>query len=341
MSYNLPPYLTLINNISEDVESAIEELRPDKIALLVDENTAEHCLPHLATIKYDLLIQIQSGEEEKTLKTCESIWSQLTQSGFTRKSLMINLGGGVIGDMGGFAAATYKRGMSFFNIPTTLLSQVDASLGGKLGVDFAGLKNHIGVFQDPNRVFVDVGFLNTLPSRELKSGFAEVIKHALIQSNEQWDKLLSLKFDAIDWSELIPSSIAIKNEVVRQDPKENGLRKILNYGHTIGHALETYFLQTENPLLHGEAIAWGMILENKLALRMGMINEESDQRIEKYIRENFTLPSQVPSYTELKNYLNQDKKNDAQGIRFSFLTKEGACTYDVLVEENLLIEILK
>ena len=341
MQKNLPPYLTVTDNISQDVDVHLKDLNPDKIAILVDENTSRYCWPLLKNLDHDLLIEIKSGEEEKTLRTCEYIWSKFTKAGFTRKSLLINLGGGVIGDMGGFAAATYKRGISFFNIPTTLLSQVDASLGGKLGIDFEGLKNHIGVFQEPNHVFVDAHFLSTLPQRELKSGFAEVIKHALIQSKDQWDRLLNLSFDSIDWNELIPQSIAIKGLVVAKDPREQGLRKTLNYGHTIGHAIETYFLHTENRLLHGEAIAWGMTLENKLALKMGMLTLDEDLRIENYIRKNFNLPDKTPSYEELKGYLSQDKKNDAQGVRFSLLEKEGVCTYDILVEENLLIEVLK
>ncbi len=340
MVKNLPSYLTISSDISNDISQLVKEINPDKIAILVDENTLKHCFSKIE-LKHDILIQIESGEENKTLQTCEYIWSQLTEAGFTRKSLLINLGGGVIGDMGGFAASTFKRGMAFINIPTTLLSQVDASLGGKLGVDFNGLKNHIGIFQDPNHVFVHVGFLKTLPERELRSGFAEIIKHSLIRNKEQWNHLKDQSFDSLNWEELIPQSIAIKNDVVTIDPKENGLRKILNYGHTIGHALETYFLETSNPLLHGEAIALGMILENKLAEEMGMISEETDQKIEKHIRAFFDLPAELPNYEKLKEYLNQDKKNDALGIRFSLLEKEGQCTFDVLVEEDLIKKILK
>ncbi len=340
MQNKTPSYLSISSNITVDISINLEAIMPDKVAVLVDENTLEHCLPSL-NIPYNLLIQIKSGESQKNLHTCEYIWSELTKAGFTRKSLLVNLGGGVITDMGGFAAATYKRGISFIHVPTTLLSQVDASLGGKLGVDFNRLKNHIGIFQVPDKVIIDVNFLKSLPERELRSGFAEIIKHSLIRSKEQWDWLQTQTFDSINWVELIPQSIAIKNEIVTLDPKENGLRKILNYGHTIGHALETCFLKTSHPLLHGEAIALGMILENKISRKMEMISEKEDRRIEKYIRTIFDLPNLLPNYSDLKKYLNQDKKNDSRGIRFSLLEKEGLGTYDVLIEEKILKEVLK
>ncbi|MEQ8905919.1 3-dehydroquinate synthase [Ekhidna sp.] len=340
MSNNLPTYLTISTDINRDLSDAIESIAPDKIAVLVDENTRKQCLT-LVNIESDLIIAIQSGEKEKTLSTCQQIWSQLTSNGFTRNSLLINLGGGVIGDMGGFASATFKRGMAFINVPTTLLSQVDASIGGKLGVDFEGLKNHIGVFQEPDKVIVYPKFLDTLPKRELKSGFAEVIKHSLIRSESQWDYLKSKAFRELNWEEIIPRSIVIKNEVVNEDPLEKGVRKILNYGHTIGHAIESHFLDSSSPLLHGEAVAWGMILENKIGVEVGKLDQEVSKEIEKYILSIYDLPEKVPDYQSLKNHLLQDKKNDAQGIRFSLLTQVNSCTYDVLIEDVILKKILK
>ncbi|WP_425390532.1 3-dehydroquinate synthase [Ekhidna sp.] len=340
MSNNLPSYLTISADVNSDLSNAIETLNPDKIAILVDENSKKHCLPHLH-LSVDTQIEISSGEQHKTLDTCSHIWQQLTSIGCTRKSLLINLGGGVIGDMGGFAASTYKRGMPFINIPTTLLSQVDASVGGKLGVDFQGLKNHIGVFQDPVRVIINTEFLKSLPKRELKSGFAEIIKHALIRSEEQWQYLNRHSFEAMDWNEIIPNSIAIKNEVVQADPREGGVRKILNYGHTIGHALESHFLNSDTPLLHGEAIAWGMILENDIAVEAEILEKEARDEINAFIRSNYKLSQNLPSYESLKTHLLQDKKNDAQGIRFSLIKKIGACAHDVLTEEAILKKILK
>ncbi len=340
MSNNLPTYLTISSNIQSDIEAQITSIGPDKIAFLVDENTKLHCLPFV-NISPDITIEIKSGEEEKTLETCQQIWHQLTDAGFTRKSLLVNLGGGVIGDMGGFCASTFKRGMAFINIPTTLLSQVDASIGGKLGVDFHGLKNHIGVFQEPNGVIVYPKFLETLPARELRSGFAEIIKHALIKDENQWNYLKSQPFDALDWKEIIPKSIAIKNVIVNEDPREQGLRKILNYGHTIGHTIETHFLNTSQSLLHGEAIAYGMVIENELAMKSGLLDADSADEIRKYLTSIYSFPLEIPSFEDLEHLLMQDKKNDQEGIRFSLLKKIGACDYDVLVESSLIKEVLK
>lgn len=339
MSNNLPTYLTLSTDIQMDLEASISAINADKIAVLADENTRKYCLEKINT-NWDLVIEIKSGEKEKTLKTCEHIWTELTNADFTRKSLLVNLGGGVIGDMGGFAAATFKRGMAFINIPTTLLSQVDASIGGKLGVDFHGLKNHIGMFQAPNRVIVFTPFLETLPARELKSGFAEIIKHALINDKDQWNHLVSQSFDSIDWNETIPKSIAIKNKIVDQDPKESGLRKILNYGHTLGHAIETHFLETSKPLLHGEAIALGMILENELAVESDLLQKSEADDIRKFIESIYSLPN-PPALEDVKNLLKQDKKNDQEGIRFSLIDTIGSCTYDVLIEDEILKKVLK
>ncbi|MEP1035039.1 3-dehydroquinate synthase [Ekhidna sp.] len=340
MSNNLPNYLTISSVINADLNTSISAINADKIAILVDDNTKKYCLPKLKT-SWDLVIEIKSGEKEKTLTSCEHIWSELTNAGFTRKSLLINLGGGVIGDMGGFAAATFKRGMAFINIPTTLLSQVDASIGGKLGVDFQGLKNHIGLFQEPNSVIIYPEFLKTLPERELKSGFAEIVKHTLIRDKIQWEYLLEKSFDSLDWKEIIPKSIALKNEIVSQDPREKGLRKILNYGHTIGHAIETHFLDTSSHLLHGEAIVLGMILENKLGVEAGILDENSAKEIEKYLEGIYTLPDALPTLEHLKAHLVQDKKNDGVGIRFSLIDKIGSCTYDVLIENEILKKVLK
>ena len=340
MSNNLPPYLTISTRISDDLEREINKTKPDRIGVLVDENTKEHCLPML-DIGIDKIIEVNSGEKNKNLETCQHIWSELTEAGFSRKSLLINLGGGVIGDMGGFTAATYKRGLSFINVPTTLLSQVDASIGGKLGIDFGGLKNHIGVFQDPDAVLVFPEFLRTLSERELRSGFAEIIKHALIKSPEQWEYIQSRPFQDMDWLELIPRSIGVKYEVVEKDPREHGLRKILNYGHTIGHAIETYYLNSSTPLLHGEAIAMGMIVENRIACKKGLLEYEIADRIENFIRNMYEPLLSLPEYESLEKYLKQDKKNDASGIRFSLLENEGLCTFDVQVEEEAIRESLR
>lgn len=340
MSIKLPEYVHFTSDLKCSLSDVIKDLCPDKIAILVDENTKEHCLPRIQ-ISYDLLIEISSGEIYKNLNTCCQIWNDLTRHAFTRSSLLINLGGGVIGDMGGFAAATYKRGISFINIPTTLLSQVDASIGGKLGLDFEGLKNHIGVFQNPNAVIVDPALLQTLPKRELVSGYAEVVKHALISDADHWDYLINTEFDQLDWREVIPKSVAIKNKVVLSDPLEKGLRKILNFGHTLGHAIESHLLETDNRLLHGEAIAVGMILEGHLSMQLGMISESDFFAIEDHIRSRFSLPDKIPAYSDLIDLLHQDKKNVNSEISFSLLEKIGQCTYDKTVSTAQIINSME
>ncbi len=331
----LPSYLTISDQPSEVLKSLIEKWKPDLVAILVDENTKNSCLPKL-TIENPLVVEIKSGEENKNLITCENIWSALTEHKFTRKSLLVNLGGGVIGDMGGFVASTFKRGIKFVNIPTTLLSQVDASIGGKLGVDFNHLKNHIGLFKDPDHVIVNPDFLETLNTREFKSGFGEVIKHALIHDKPQWEILRASTFENQNWQELIPKSIAIKNAVVSEDPTENGIRKILNFGHTIGHAIESHFLLTPDKLLHGEAIAVGMIVEGHLSLQKGWLTEAEFSEISDFIVSSFTLPNSLPDMNSIADYLLQDKKNDSRGINFSLLNGIGKCEFDVSVSPEMI-----
>lgn len=333
----LPTYLSITEDPNKVLSSLIERWKPDHIAVLADENTKEHCLPHLSLSEYQL-IAIESGEENKTLAACEQVWRTLTEAKFTRKSLLINLGGGVIGDLGGFAAATYKRGIRFINIPTTLLSQVDASIGGKLGVDFGVLKNHIGIFRAPDQVIVHTGFLSTLPDRELTSGFAEVIKHALISDKHQWDFLMEKQLADLNLDELVPSSIAIKNSVVEADPMEQGLRKILNFGHTLGHALESHFLLTPQKLLHGEAIAIGMILESHISYQKGWLTKDDFEVIRDYLQGVFNLPDLLPDPEILAEALLQDKKNDALGVSFSIIRGIGTCAYDVRISNQMIKE---
>ena len=297
MHKSLPPYVILSNNTSQEVKLIINELKPHKIAILVDENTTKYCLP-LLNLKEISIIEIESGERNKTLKTCQQIWEFFTKLNFSRNSLMINLGGGVIGDMGGFAAAVYKRGIKFVNVPTTLLSQVDASVGGKLGIDFEGFKNHIGVFQTPYRVIIDTNFLTTLSEKEKKSGYAEVLKHALIKDKKYWEQLKKCSFEKLQWNEIVAKSVAIKHEVVQEDPKENGLRKILNFGHTLGHAIESFCLNTKQPLLHGEAIAMGIILESYLSWDKKMLKEYELDDILQMIKKRIHFP---PNFLLMNN----------------------------------------
>lgn len=250
------------------LDALIKDLIPSKIFVLTDENTQKYCFPLFAKkLKGSILLEpliIPAGEEHKNIASCLKLWEQLSEKGGDRNSLLINLGGGVITDLGGFVAATFKRGIAFVNIPTSLLAMVDAALGGKNGVDLGYLKNQIGTIVNPEMVLVDIEFLGTLPKKHLISGFAEMLKHGLIYSRKYWDKLKTSNLqDKSEFESLIWESIEIKNEIVASDPLETGRRKILNYGHTLGHAIESHFLKhKEKPLLHGEAIAIGLILES-------------------------------------------------------------------------------
>jgi 3-dehydroquinate synthase len=325
------------------LEPFIRQKNYTRIAVLVDEQTKKHCYPLLkAFLPKPLLISIRSGEEQKTLETCTRIWQQLTEAGFDRKSLLINLGGGVIGDMGGFCAATYKRGIDFIQVPTTLLSQVDASVGGKLGIDFNGFKNHIGVFREPAAVMVATDFLRTLPHREIRSGFAEIIKHCLIADAAMWAKIRKRDLDQQKWEELVPHSIQIKQAVVAQDPTEKGLRKILNFGHTIGHAVESCFLtQPRRKLLHGEAIAAGMICESYLSFRKGLLSEAELLQIEEYVYSVYGKVAIKDSDIEaILPYVLQDKKNQRGNILCVLLEKIGSPVYDQRITLKEITEAL-
>jgi 3-dehydroquinate synthase len=281
------------------------------------------------------LVKIKSGEQQKNLDTCQTIWESMTNHELDRHALMINLGGGVIGDMGGFCAATYKRGIDFIQIPTTLLSQVDASVGGKLGVDFQGLKNHIGVFQIPKTVLIDSVFLESLSFAEKRSGFAEIIKHCLIMDADKWDIIRKKDFEKQDFNDLIAHSVAIKQQVVEADPTEKGLRKILNFGHTLGHAIETYFLgKPKLHLLHGEAIAAGMICEAFISYQRNMIDQKTLANIEEFIYSVYGKVTIMDSdMDEIIALTAQDKKNKGKEVRFSLLEGAGKCTYDIQVSK--------
>ncbi|GAB3763047.1 3-dehydroquinate synthase [Spirosoma pomorum] len=320
--------------LSESLPAFLEKSDFSAIAVIVDNHTYRFCYPELKTLlPKHTLIRVKAGEEQKHLATCELIWDALTRANFDRHALVLNLGGGVIGDMGGFCAATYKRGISFVQAPTTLLSQVDASVGGKLGIDFRGFKNHIGVFQQPDTVLIDPAFLQTLPERELRSGFAEVIKHCLIADATQWNEIRRRDLNEQDWSTLVAHSVAVKQRIVEQDPTEKGIRKILNFGHTIGHAVETYFLtQPRKRLLHGEAIAVGMVSEAFIAFQKKMIDETLLTQIEEYL---FAIYGKVRLISDdivpILALTLQDKKNRGNQVRMSLLDGPGSCAFDVPV----------
>jgi 3-dehydroquinate synthase len=305
-----------------------------KVFLLTDQNTSRCCKPVLgAYVDFSEIkeITIPAGEENKTIETCQHVWQVLQENGATRSSLLINLGGGVVTDLGGFCASTFKRGINFVNIPTSLLAMVDASTGGKTGVDFHGLKNQIGTFAFAEEVIIDSIFLKTLPERELRSGTAEMIKHGLIQNAAHLNAVNSyFRKNEGNLDKLILDSVAIKQNVVDQDPTEKGLRKILNFGHTIGHAIETWFLEnSDTPMLHGEAIAIGMICEAHLSVEMGLLEPEKLEEILKIIQGIFpheTIPQQA--IEPIMELMQHDKKNSQGQISFTLLDNIGSAVYD-------------
>lgn len=324
----------------------LEKSLYDRIFILVDENTMEFCLPILLAeipLKTSITIEIQSGEANKNLRSCEKIWNQLTKNNASRKSLLINLGGGIISDMGGFAASCFKRGMEFVNIPTTVLASVDASIGGKLGIDFQYLKNQIGVFNSPKAVFINKSFFKTLDNRQLKSGYAEIIKHALISDPNYWNLLReSNNLNELDWNLIIEKSIHIKSEIVLQDPYEESIRKVLNFGHTIGHALETYSLENDvEPLLHGEAVAIGMICEAYLSVKLNALSEIKLTEICTFIDSIYLKYSiDHKSFEKLMIIMKQDKKNESEYINFTLLKDIGRAEIDFKIESELILESL-
>jgi 3-dehydroquinate synthase len=321
----------------------IENSKYSKIFVFVDRNTAELCLPQFQEMLGDFtgfdLIETDPGEENKNIDFCIGIWKTLLDFEADRKCLMINLGGGVITDMGGFVASTYKRGIDFINIPTTLLSQVDASVGGKTGIDVDNVKNMVGTFTLPQAVFIETSFLKTLPKREMLSGFAEMIKHGLIVDKDYYAELQNSDYEQIEAS-AIYRSVEIKNEVVTEDPHEKGLRKILNYGHTIGHAVETYSLiNDKNPLTHGEAIAIGMICEGYLSAKNNTLSNDELNNISTYILKLYPkYHIKEESFDQLLEFMQSDKKNENGQIMFSLLSRIGACDFNCRASKTDILD---
>jgi len=317
-----------------------------KIFILVDENTHLHCLPklleHLETDKTIEIIEIESGEINKTIDTCVGVWNTLSELDADKKSVMINIGGGVITDLGGFAACTFKRGMAYINIPTTLLSMVDASVGGKTGVDLGHLKNQIGIISNPDLVLIDTQFLDTLPKNQMRSGLAEMLKHGLITGEGYWNKFQDFsKLSLDDLDGLIYESVIIKRNVVEEDPLEHGLRKTLNFGHTLGHAIESYFLSNPNKtaLLHGEAIIIGMILATYISTELVGFPKESRDSIKTLFLSYYDKVSiEEHDYPAIIELLKYDKKNNHGNINFVLLEAIGTCKMDCLVDNKVIIE---
>ena len=339
--------ISILDQNFSQLNNFIEALQPTQLLILVDENTHEHCLPTLlgnleTEIPFEI-IEIEAGEEMKTLETAAQLWEILTEFETDRKALMINLGGGVITDMGGFIASTYKRGIPFINIPTTLLGMGDASIGGKTGIDHQFLKNIIGTFAQPKQIFVFPEFLQTLPFEELRSGFAEMLKHGLITDENHWSDLISIKeLTPQNIFPFIERSMQIKQNVVEQDFTEQNVRKTLNFGHTIGHALESLFLLKGKPIMHGEAVALGMICETRISFLQDLISAETANEIVSNIQKYYPhLDISEFSVEEIVNLMKNDKKNSAGNINFSLVTGIGSSTFNCSVSlENIKTSLL-
>lgn len=331
-----------------ELSKYLKSTNPSSIFILVDTNTHNNCLQiFLQQLETDVVIEViemDAGEEYKNIETCSGIWDTLSELGADRKSIMINLGGGVVTDLGGFVASTFKRGISYINIPTSLLAMVDASVGGKCGVDLGNLKNQIGVINQPEMVLIDSNYLTTLPANEMRSGLAEILKHGLIASEPYWNKATNLEALTLDdLDSLIIESIEIKSKIVKQDPTEKNLRKTLNYGHTLGHAIESYFLTNpeKTTLLHGEAIAAGMIMATFLSSKLFGFPEEKLKDITDSINEIYTKIELDPKdYESILELLKFDKKNSHGNINFVLLEDFGAPKFDVHVPRMLLLEAM-
>ncbi|HRH66967.1 MAG TPA: 3-dehydroquinate synthase [Bacteroidia bacterium] len=338
--------------LGEDVFSALAQFlsrqyRNYSVFILVDETTERLCLPlmirNIPSLQQATVLRVRSGELNKSLQSCEDIWNQLTQNNADRHSLLINLGGGMIGDLGGFVASTYMRGISFVNIPTTLLAMVDASSGGKNGVNLSGLKNQIGTFTHPIAVGISPVFLKTLPARDIRAGFAELIKHSLIADPGHWQEIKKIKsLDSVDWNPLIAASVQIKKQIVAADFKEKNLRKTLNFGHTIGHALESYSMQHDaDPLKHGEAVAAGMVGELFLSNRIIGFPEARMEEIVDFIVSHFRLSALNAEINQILSLISHDKKSVGKDTQFVLLKDIGSPVIHQQPEEQDIQDALK
>lgn len=329
------------NNVSNAIDNILSNLSFNKLFVLTDENTATHVLPllmdnkHIAEAQH---ISIKAGDLNKNIESTAHVWQQLGEKGATRKSLMINLGGGVVTDLGGFAASTFKRGISFINIPTTLLSAVDAAVGGKTGINFCGLKNEIGVFNEASAVIISTLFLKTLSGDEIKSGFAEMLKHGLLKGEETYRRLLNYDFENSDDEHLLAllkESVEVKAEVVKADPHEKGIRRALNLGHTAGHAFESLAMQRLSPIPHGYAVAWGLIVELTLSNMLKGFPSSVIQEIASFIYENYgAFHISCNDYNTILELMRHDKKSEHGEFNFSLLENIGQVTVNCEVSAD-------
>ncbi len=346
----------ITNNVCQQLTEVLREIKHDRLFLLCDTTTYSLCYPTIKDVEgisEATHIIIGATDTHKNLDTIAKVWTEMGNGGGTRHSLMINLGGGMVTDLGGFAASTFKRGIPFINIPTTLLSMVDASVGGKTGINFNGLKNEIGVFNQPTTVLIDTQFLRTLDHQNICSGYAEMLKHGLISDMKTFAELLSFDLNNVDYAHLaqmVATSVEVKERIVAEDPQEHGIRKALNLGHTIGHAFESFALQFENkpensrgihPVLHGYAVAWGLICELYLScIKTGFPTDIMRQTVQ-FIKDSYgTLPVTCDDYPQLFELMTHDKKNTAGTINFTLLGGIGDIRINQTATKGEIYEML-
>lgn len=337
----------IISDSTNALKAILEQTKYSSIYILTDTITHQLCLPRILAIKelsLAKMIEVNSGDTNKSVDTLVTIWKCLSSTGATRKSLMINLGGGMITDLGGFAASTFKRGIEYINIPTTLLGAIDAAVGGKTGINFLGLKNEIGVINPGAYVLIDPGFFKTLDKNNFLSGYAEMLKHALIYNHEELREIFKFDLHDIDYDKLgllLTRSVAIKEEIVQKDPKEQNIRKALNFGHTIGHAFESFSYEMHKPLLHGYAVAYGMICELYLSHKKVGFPKDELQRICKFIVENYgAFDITCKQYPRLYELMTHDKKNETSEVNFTLLASVGDIKINQIATEKEIFEAL-
>ena len=345
-----PQKVIIPDNLETALTAAVAECERDRIFLLADETTERLCLPLIAgfpCLAGAQTIVIGATDANKTIDSLAHVWEELGKGGATRHSLLINIGGGMVTDLGGFAASTFKRGINYINIPTTLLSMVDASVGGKTGINFRGLKNEIGVFNNARSVILDTRFLRTMDAENTLSGYAEMLKHGLISDEKMWAELLNFPIDALDTPDrlrqlqrMVADSVTVKERIVTEDPTEQGIRKALNLGHTAGHAFESLAL-TRTPVLHGYAVAWGLVCELYLsAIKTGFPTDRLHQTVA-FIKEHYgKMPITCDDYPTLLELMTHDKKNTAGIINFTLLGGIGDIRINQTATKDEIFEAL-
>ncbi len=330
-----------IGSVSDGLKDVIDRLAPSMVVIVADENTARYCIPYIQQhLEVSQLMILPPGEGSKSLESCKRIWSDLISGGADRSALVLNVGGGMICDLGGFAAACYQRGVRFAHIPSSLLAMADAAIGGKTGIDFQHYKNYLGRIEAPSFIWIDPGFLPTLPEAEFRNGWAEIVKHAIIGDHSLWDMLDQLQ-DVTHpaWEGILEMNLAVKLSVIETDPYEKGLRKTLNFGHTIGHAVESFFLQLGKPVPHGGAVMTGMLVESTIANTLGQLAEEEFLLITGLIlRLLGSSEVPLPPADQLIPWIQRDKKKSNGRTGFSLPERIGSCRWDIPVGDEVIAD---